>query len=266
MDTNSDQDTSIQHLFNEPEPAPAYEPANSEPNGHQPPPPEPNDPYSTVEEPAQQAPVANGQQQAEPPQQSHQVPLAELVETRRRAQAAEEAHRESMRRIEQLEDTMRRLSQPQQPQAPQIDPYVDPEAFVGHITGLIEQKFHHQALTASEQNARKQHGDALVEEAAHAAHRQGLDGYFAARPSPHEEVIAWYKSQKIASEIGTDPDAYRQKIEAEARARVLAELKQGTPPPSNLTPPLSSATRANAAPGHVESDKDFFNSMMNRRG
>lgn len=268
MDTNSDQDTSIQHLFNETETAPAHESANSEPSGHQPPPPEQADVYPAVNEPAPQAQDANGQQQPEPQQQSHQVPLSELVETRKRAQAAEEALRAERRRIDQLEDAMRRLSQPQQQQAPQpqIDPYVDPDAFVDQVTSLIEQKFQHQALVTSEQRARKEFGDDLVEEVAREAQRQGLDGYFANRPEPHAEAIRWYKSQKFVSEVG-DPEAYQQKLEADIRAKVLAELKQGTPPPSNLTPPLSSATRANAAPMHnTESDKDFFNSMMNRRG
>lgn len=251
---NGEQQTTIGHLFSEETaPPPVETPA-------------------AVEQPAQQPVEATQQPQAQttapeaaqPAQQPHTVPLAELIDTRKRAQAAEDMARRQQQQIDQLNESMRRLQQPQQQPQP-IDPVTDPEAFVSHVTNVIEQRFQQQAIGASMQRAIEKHGADFVNEAANAAHQQGLDGYFASRPDPHAEAIAWYRGQKLQSEIGTDPSAYRQNLEAELRAKILAEMKQGTPPPSNLPPSLSTTTRVNGATEPIPDGRDFFNSMMNQR-
>jgi hypothetical protein len=42
--------------------------------------------------------------------------------------------------------------------------------------------------------------------------------------SPGEELVSWYKEQRLREEVGDDPAAYREKL----RAEILAEL-QGQP-------------------------------------
>lgn len=251
---NGEQSTTIGHLFaseSVPEPQSQEPVATEQPAA-----------VEAAEQPQEQAPAVEAAPQAP---QSHTVPLAELIETRKRAQAAEESARRQQQQIDYLTESMRRL-QPQQQsqQAAPIDPVSDPDAFVSHITSVIEQKFHQQAISASEQRARKEHGNDLVETAANEAFKNGLDVYFAGRPDPHGEAIAWYQSQQLRSEIG-DPAAYRQNLETELRAKILAEMKQGAPPPSNLPPSLSSATRVNGATEPIPNGRDFFNSMMNQR-
>lgn len=253
---NGEQSTTIGHLFaseSAPEPQ-AQEPAVTEQAA------QPAEEVS--QQPQEQAPATEAAQQ---PPQPHTVPLAELIETRKRAQAAEDAVRRQQQKLDYLNESVRRLQPQPQSQQAQIDPVTDPDAFVSHVTSLIEQKFHQQAISASEQRARKEHGDELVETAANEAFKNGLDTYFASRPDPHGEAIAWYQSQKLRSEIGPDPATYRQNLENELRAKILAEMKQGTPPPSNLPPSLSSATRVNGATEPIPNGRDFFNSMMNQR-
>jgi len=254
MSTENGDQTTIGHLFNsESAPAPTAEPVATEQPAQQ--------PVEAAPQSQEQAPAAEPAPQA---QQPHTVPLAELIETRKRAQAAEDTARRQQQQIDQLNESMRRLQQPQQQPQP-IDPVTDPEAFVSHVANVIEQRFQQQAINASLQQARDKYGADLVNEAANAAHEQGLDVYFASRPNPHAEAIAWYQGQKLQSEIGADPAAYRQNLEAELRAKILAEMKQGTPPPSNLPPSLSTTTRVNGATEPIPDGRDFFNSMMNQR-
>jgi hypothetical protein len=269
MSTES-AETSISHLFAPQNAAPSTEQANPQPS-EQPSPPDVDffhQPVTEAVPPQQQQPVPGQEQppaQQQQPQQ-HQVPLGELIDERKRRQQAEDLQRNQQRRIDQLEQMMARFSQPPQQPQPRIDPIEDPEAFVSHINNVIESRFHHNAIVASEREARSKYGDELVVEAADAAFKQGLDGYFASRSDPHGEAIAWYQSQKVREAIGTDPAAYERQVEERVRARVIAEMRQGTPPPSNITPPLSSATRADPnQPAAIGSDKDFFNDMMNRK-
>jgi hypothetical protein len=258
MSTEGEHSTTIGDLFSEGSPpaaAPAVEAQATEPQA------------PAAPEAPQQPEAAPPAQEAAQQPQSHMVPLAELIDTRKRAQAAEDAARRQQAQIDQLHEQMRRLAQPQQQprQADPIDPVSDPDAFVSHVTNLIEQRFHQQAISNSEQRAREKHGDELVEKAATEAFKQGLDVHFASRPDPHGEAIAWYQSQQLRNEIGPDPAEYRKNLEAEIRAKVLAELKQGTPPPSNLPPSLSSAARVNGSIEPLPNGRDFFNSMMNQR-
>ncbi len=200
--------------------------------------------------------------------QTQTVPLAELIDTRRRAQAAEEALRAEQRRIDQLEDMMRRLTQPQQQvQQPQIDPVEDPQGFVNAITQQIETRFLNQALNESETRARGTHGNDVVDAAFEAAKKSGMAQAFTHKPDAYGEMVRWHQAQQLIATIGTNPAAYEQQLRERIRAEEIAKLKQGTPPPSNLTPSLSSATKVNAAvaAAHLQSDEDFFKSSINRR-
>jgi hypothetical protein len=262
MSTEAGEDTTIAHLFN-PEPAAAPAPVVAT---EQPLPPD-VDSYTHLP-PAQQqtVPAPQAEIQPEPQPQSHMVPLSELIAERRERQ-------ELARRAQQLEDSMRRLSQPQpqpvqQPQ-PVIDPVEDPQGFVHAITHQIEQRFLNQSLNDSERRARESHGSETVDAAFEAARQSGFAQAFIHKPDAYGEMVKWHKAQQLASQIGSDPATYAATLKEQIRAQVLAELKQGTPPPSNLPPSLSTATRANpqVSPDVVGSDKDFFRQTMNpKRG
>jgi hypothetical protein len=76
--------------------------------------------------------------------------------------------------------------------------------------------------------------------------------------------VSWFQAQQLAQEVGADPAAYRARIAAEERARLVAEIRQGRQP-SNIPPSVSAATNGSSAPPGVASDKEFFNSMFARR-
>lgn len=268
MSTES-AETNIGHLFGNHNAAPSAEQAIPQPS-EQPLPPDIAESYQqpspeVIQQPQPEVPgqEPQGQQQ----QQPHQVPLSELIEERKRRQSAEEFQRNQQRRIDQLEQTMARLAQPQQPQQPEIDPFEDPNAFAQNLMQAVDQRFLNMSLNESERRARSEHGAEAVDAAFEAAQRSGFAQAFVNKPDAYGEMVRWYKAQQVAETIGADPNAYRQKLEQEVRAKVLAEMRQGTPPPSNIPPSLSQATRA--SPQYqtevVGSDKDFFNEMMDRK-
>jgi len=270
MSTES-AETNIGHLFGNHNAAPSAGEAIPQPS-EQPLPPDAAEfyqqPSSEATPQPQPAAVPGQEPHGEPQQQQpHQVPLSELIEERKRRQSAEEYQRNQQRRIDQLEQTMARLTQPPPPQQPQIDPYEDPNAFAQQMMQAVDQRFLNMSLNESERRARSEHGTEAVDAAFEAAQRSGFAQAFVNKPDAYGEMVRWHKAQQVAETIGVDPNAYRQKLEQEVRAKVLAEMRQGTPPPSNIPPSLSQATRATPQ-YHTEvagSDKDFFHEMMNRK-
>ncbi len=257
MDTNSDQPTTFQHLFGS-EPATDPAPASADPAAQPTPPDVETYQAAVTETPAQPAQLPG---QEAPPQQpqSHSVPLATFIEMRKEAQEAKEAARQTQA---QLAELTRRMIQPQQPQSQPIDPEIDPAGAYHALANHFNQALQTQNITFSRARAAEKFGETEVVAAANAAHEAGLANVFATHADPFASVMNWYKGEQLRQTIGTDPVAYQKKLEA----KIMARLKQGTPPPGNLPPSLSSATRTNpASPEVLSSDKDFFNQMMNRK-
>lgn len=267
--TTDAQAASVDNLFgSDPVNAPvqAPEPAPSEQAYR------PIEAFSPAPTEQQPAPVVTAPPAPEPVQQpqAHQVPLAQLIEERKSRQAAERERTQLLEAVARLtaQQQPQAIQQPAQPQ-PVIDPLEDPQGFLNAVTHAIEEKFQRQALVASENKARQEFGDDLVETAANEAFKQGLDTYFASRPNPHAEAVSWYRSQQLAQTIGSDPAAYeaqiRAKVQAEVQAEVMARLQAGKAPPANLPPSLSTSTNASGGVEHVPASRDFFNSMMSNR-
>lgn len=263
MDTIDSGDTTIGHLFSA---EPAAAPAPAAPATEQPLPPDVTDSYQFPPQIANAPdPAATPAPEQAAPQQPHMVPVGELIETRRRAQFAEETARQAQARAAQLDEAMRRLTQPQQPQVqqPAIDPELDPAGAFNALRSEMQNSILNTKLDISERYAREKFGDAAVDAATKAAIEAGYNTVFVQRPDAYKELMEWHQGQQVRAQIGGDPAAYREQLKAEIRAQLLAEMRQGTPPPSNLPPSLSTATRVNGAPEVVASDRDFFKSMMN---
>ena len=282
MSTDTDT-TSIQHLFSESdagqevptqtEQAPPQEFAGEQ--GQQPPPPDVEGQGLHGEDGQPTEPPAERQQQEE--EQPRMVPLPELIETRKRAQEAERAAQDLQQRYQQLEQMVQGLYQQQAPQEqhqqqqrPQEpDPFDDPHAYARSIEervmGQVQQQFLNQQLNASEERARSAYGAETVDEAFEAARQAGIAQAFVNQADPYGELVKWHKAQRLQSEIGDDPESYKKQLRDQVRQELLAEMKQGTPPPSNLPPSLSTATKANTAPEVVKESKDWFKEMMNKR-
>lgn len=208
--------------------------------------------------------------QALEPKATPTVPLPELMEERRARQEAQRQAAYVQGQLQQLLDAQRAAQQPAQPP---IDPNLDPGAAfhalqqqLAQRDAALQEMAVHQRANTSEMLARSKHGDQVVDTAVEAALKSGLNRHFMAQPDPYRALIDWHNSQRVAQEIGNDPNAYRAKIEAEVRAKILAEMRAGTPPPRNLPPSLATATQAASAPQVVQEAGDFFKSMMNRKG
>lgn len=220
----------------------------------------------------EQQPVAPQVAPEPPPQPTRTVPLPELMEERHKRQLAER-EREAARRELELVQRFIEAQRPQQPPPPPIDPVTDPEgAFRAlaqrqdMIVNQVQEQALHQNANNSERFARQQHGDERVDAALQAALSAGINRQFLAQPDPYGALLRWHSQVQVAQEVGTDLSAYRQKVEAEVRQRLLAEAQvAGKPAPQNLPPSLSTATRASVPTQQVQDDRDFFKSMFARR-
>lgn len=198
------------------------------------------------------------------------VPLPELMEERR---ARQEAQRQAQYVQAQLHELLLAQQRAQQPQQQPIDPNLDPGAAIHALQrelAMRDQRASEDALNmranTSEMLARREVGDQVVDQAIESAVKSGLNQHFMKQSDPYRALITWHNSQRIAQEIGNDPNAYKARIEAEVRAKVLAEMRAGTPPPRNLPPSLATATQAAITPQGQQDAGEFFKQMMNRKG
>ena len=126
-------------------------------------------------------------------------------------------------------------------------------------------------LNQSEVMARDKFGDEIVDTALKAAQAAGVAASFRDQPHPWGELVKWHKRQQTLQVVGDDPDAYRTKIEAEVRAKVLAELKAGgagAAAPTRIPGTLATATGQGEQGAHLTVEAamgDIFSSGRNRK-
>lgn len=215
------------------------------------------------------------------------VPLAELLDTRKRAQGAEEEARQARLQAQQLTEAFARLTANQQPQnvqpqqqPKQIDPVIDPAGYarelelrvqssIAALTQQVDTRLQALQLNSNEAEARKKHGNEVVDAAFEAAKESGFlaSGVFINRPDPYGAMVDWYQGTQIKQQLGnTDINAIIAQAVAKGRADVLAEInaaKGGAAAPSNLPPSLADTTRASTNPvAAVQDTSDFFKQMF----
>lgn len=143
------------------------------------------------------------------------------------------------------------------PAAPSLpDPLDDPNGYQGGILQVVEERIARaafdQRLALSEHTARQKHGDELTDEAdAWLSTRPDVAEWAARQPSPWLAAIQTYQREKLASEIGDDPNAWREAERERLRQELLAEMTPANPG-GNMNPrpviPQPAATVRNAAP------------------
>lgn len=187
------------------------------------------------------------------------VPLTELKNERTKRQEAERRALEREAEANAYRQMVERLQQqqpaPQQQQAPQIDPYTDPEGYRQMILREAEVRRRHDIANFSESVARRQFGTEIVDKAQQWALQTGVaQNFFMRSADPYGELIDAYKRVQAMQEIGTDPAAYEKKV----REKVLAELKAGGTQPAQRFPgSLASATAAGAQGQHLNPEAAF---------
>ena len=139
------------------------------------------------------------------------------------------------RRIAQLVEAQKPKAEPQQ----KPDWFENPEAATQHaVRETISPQLDQVTTTlmaTSQMVAGIKYGDDKVAEAEQAfldaMRSQKLDPAdyhkVANSPNRYAAAVQWHQRQLAQAEIGDDPAAYKAKLEAEVREKVLAELQQG---------------------------------------
>ena len=248
------------------------------------------------------APEANEQEQvtqaAEGESQQEQ-PEAEQQEgeqgQRMVPQQALHAEKQKVKRYtEQVSDFQRQLSEtnaawerrmaqlveavkPKQEAAPKPDWFENPEIATQHaVNSTVSPQFeqiNQQLLAIARDNAETRFTPETVNEAEQAfisaMQSQKLDPADYQRvvssPNRYAAAVQWHKRQQAQAEIGDDPAAYKTKLEAEIREKVLAEMNGGQPAqqrqavmPSNLAGARNVGARSGPAWSGPSTIDDIF--------
>jgi hypothetical protein len=225
------------------------------------------------ETPVVEQPAETAQDSAETHDDEHsegaRVPVAALQKEREKAKRYTEEvvdlrrqiadqDRNWQQRFEQLVTQLQPNTAPQQ--AP--DFWEAPETAIDHRLNQaitpIQQALMAQREGMSRMIAAEKHGEEAVNEAyqALASLRASNSPEFQATyqqvmssPHPYGALVAWHGKQKVMSEIGSDPAAYREKIKAELLAEMGGQQPQAQPNqvpvmPSNFATARNVGSRA----------------------
>lgn len=208
--------------------------------------PEANEPVQPVE--AEQPQEAQAESQPEQPEAAPEQP--EAVEPTVPLAVFKSMRDDLKTQLDQIKTQMQQPQQvPEQPQAPE---FLDPEGAQFQQRQMATMAANMQA-EMSERFARMQHGDDAVNAAMEAAQASGTVDQFRGQKDPWGKLVTWHKTQQVAQEIGPDPAAYRQKLEAEIRQKIQAEMaaKQAQEMAAKQAPSLAgvNGTGGNSDPG-----------------
>jgi hypothetical protein len=144
------------------------------------------------------------------------------------------------------------------------DPYEDPAGYTERFQQQLAAIEHRNTVMLSERFARMKHGDDTWEDTQEWLRaRPDMVAWARNQGDPCEAAIQQYKREQLADEIGTDPAAYRARIEAEIRASVLtdpqvrssilaemgaAPAAPNAPQTQRTPPPPAASTTRSAAP------------------
>jgi len=158
-------------------------------------------------------------------------------------------------KLRDAERKLQELQEASKEKAAAPDPLLDPEGYAANQQRIFDEKLWDERAIMSEISAKRYYGPEVVKAAFEALQQQAdpLVGMRIRRAAdPWEEIVRWHQTQLLLSEVGEDPNAYRQRIIAEWQAEQAAAQNQGQPPPVQNTPaapqiPASSLSRAPAS-------------------
>ena len=180
-----------------------------------------------------------GEEEAAPPvaeveEKPQAIPVTALLDEREKRQLAERKAEETARQLAEMQARIR-ASQEQQ-KAPDWD--MDPQAAAQYQAQTIQQQIQAQRLEQSKFFAAREFGAEAVNEAiAYFDQNPQLSHQFTNEPSPFHAAVEFYQKQKFLSEVGENPDAYKESLREQIRQELMAEMtgptsKPKAPPPS----------------------------------
>lgn len=151
--------------------------------------------------------------------------------------------------VQALRQEMRELRSTLNPPAPAPDFYEDPQAAVQYQMAPLQQALTSTKLEMSRFMAEREFGPEKVEAAfnyynENPAKSQDLLNH----PSPFHAAVAEFDRQQIASEIGNDPAAYKERVKAEVLAEIQAGMVTKQAREKVAAPSLASVTGMGGSP------------------
>ena len=120
--------------------------------------------------------------------------------------------------------------QPQSQSQPAPDPYEDPQGYQVAVQQTVQQALFAQRLEFSEMRARDKFGDDTWEETNDwLRNRPDVAQWAASQRDPCGAAVQLYQREKLAAEIGDNPDQWREKERERLRQEILAEVQQTAP-------------------------------------
>lgn len=227
--------------------------------------PEPEQPEEVKAEEAEAEPEQTGVEEPgstpEPePQNERAIPVTALLDEREKRQEAQRRLEEIDRQNRELQARLQQLQQPKQ-EAP--DWYENPQEAAQFQSKTIEQQFQARMMQQSKFFAERDFGADTVNEAiAYFDQHPEQSQQFVSHPSPFHAAVDYYKRQKVATEIGSDPEAYKAKLREELLAELKAEMTQPKSQPSKPKSPPPSAAKAPAVGGDTIAPGNTFDSLF----
>jgi hypothetical protein len=125
----------------------------------------------------------------------------------------------------ELREAKRVLVQPQPQPKPAPDVIEDPDGYRAHMQEALSASITSTKLEMSRFMAEREFGSKVVEEAyAYFDDHPEESGALLKSASPYHAAVEHFNRVKVAKEIGSDPQAYAKKVEAEVRAKIEAEM------------------------------------------
>lgn len=178
-------------------------------------------------------------------EKSNPIPIQALLDERERRQKYE---REAAELREKL------AAYDAEKNAPPPDLYADPEARLQFENSRYQQALVNTKLEQSRWMAEREYGKDVVDAAyAYFDQHPQLSHQFLNEPSPFHAAVEFYKRQKVAEEVGPDPEAYKKRIREELEAQIRAELT--TQPAASQTQPARLPGSLAAAPAAGKSSE-----------
>lgn len=189
------------------------------------------------------------------------VPVAAVQAEREKARTERERANSLEQQLAELRGQVTVLTQQrQQPEKPaeKAKPksfWEAPDEFLAERITPVQQQIQQQRFEMSRMLADEKFGADVVKAAddalgdlikANDPSVATLQATIASSRHPYADLVAWHEKRKAMAEIGEDPAAFRARVEAEARAAILAEYGiEATPTasvpgtPSTTTKPLT---------------------------
>jgi len=180
----------------------------------------------TGEKPPPEGALSSAEEKPAPEDAIPSWRLREVSQARREEAQARQAAEERSRVLEaQLTHLMRQARQQQQPEK-LPDLIEQPEEYARAIEQRLFQQFEQRDIARSLHRADRQYGEEFRQAyEAFNSPQYANDEHLLARVrnsyDQGEAILKWYRDEKTLREIGPDPAAYRQKLEAEAEAKLL---------------------------------------------